>query len=444
MFSFVLLAALALDPLFDAPTLRGAHAGALVVSADTGQVVYERNADDAFVPASTMKLLVGSAALDTLGNAFSFVTTVSIDGTNLYLRGGGDPTLQESDLDEAARTARTLAATRFISELDADDTHFHITRYPDGWQVDDLPNDYAAPVSALGFSDNAIHVEVRPAGIAGAPAAIVVRPDDASLRIENDATTGAARSEDTTALDIAWSQPNTIRVTGSIPLDAHDPSVLDGAMLDPTGVVLDLFNQSLGHAGLIASATARAPAPPGARVLWQHRSAALSQLLGSMWQPSDNLIAETLLDELGSASDGDSRANGIARETAWMQTFGVDPKTLTIADGSGMSAYDRVTPRALVAILAHDWNGPGREVVLSALPQPGQAGTLEHVFVGTPLVGHLFAKTGTSNHTRTLAGYLRTAHGTFIFALLVNDWMDPAPDAPARLRLFQQAFLTAL
>src|SRR5580692_2708001 len=113
-----LFAALSLDPLFSVPTLRGAHVGALVVAADTGNVLYERNADDAFIPASTMKLLVGSAALDTLGNAFAFTTTISIDGTTLYLHGGGDPTLQSVDLDEGARALRTLSPSRFVGEVD--------------------------------------------------------------------------------------------------------------------------------------------------------------------------------------------------------------------------------------------------------------------------------------------------------------------------------------
>jgi serine-type D-Ala-D-Ala carboxypeptidase/endopeptidase (penicillin-binding protein 4) len=439
-----LFAALSLDPLFSAPTLRGAHVGALVASADTGAVLYERNADDAFIPASAMKLLVGSAALDTLGNAFAFTTVVSIDGTNLYLHGGGDPTLQPSDLDEAARALRILTPSRFIGEVDADDTHYSASRYPDGWQVDDLPYDYAAPVSGLGLSDDAIHIDVRPGPSAGSAATIAVRPDDPNLRIENDATTGAAHSSDTTSLEIAWAQPNTVRVVGSIPLDARAATTLDGAMLDPTGVTLDAFVQSLGRAGITMGANGRAPAPASARVVWQHHSAPLSQLLGTMWQPSDNLIAETLLDELGTASAGDSRTNGVAREITWLQSINVDPQTLTIADGSGMSAYDRLTPRALVAVLGHDWNGAGRELIMGALPQPGQAGTLEHAFLGTPLVGHLFAKTGTSNHTRTLAGYVQTPHGTVVFALLVNDWMDPATDASARLRDFQQSFLTAL
>ena len=88
-----LFAAVALDALFSTATLSGAHTGALVVDAQSGETIYARNTDDAFVPASTMKLIVGSAALDVLGEAFALTTTISTDGTSLYLKGGGDPLL---------------------------------------------------------------------------------------------------------------------------------------------------------------------------------------------------------------------------------------------------------------------------------------------------------------------------------------------------------------
>jgi D-alanyl-D-alanine carboxypeptidase/D-alanyl-D-alanine-endopeptidase (penicillin-binding protein 4) len=293
-----------------------------------------------------------------------------------------------------------------------------------------------------------VHIIVHPGAAVGDSATLTITPPkNSELHIQDDATTGAARSDDTTSVEIVWTAQKTLRVTGSVPLDARDGSVLDASVLNPGLFALDIFAQHLASAGITTSTPpgeqAFSATPPNARVLWLHHSAPLSQLLASMWQPSDNLIAESLLDALGAGAD-DARAAGIARETDWLRRIDVEPETLTIADGSGLSNYDRMTPRALVAILHHDWTGSSRDAIMAALPQPGKKGTLEHVFTGSPLVGRLFAKTGTVNHTRTLAGYLQTTHGTLIFALMVNDWIDPAPDASANLRDFQQAFLTAL
>ncbi len=435
----------ALDALFSTATLSGAHTGALVVDAQTGKTVYARDADDAFIPASTMKLIVGSAALDVLGNAFSFTTTLATDGTTLYLKGGGDPLLSAQDLAQGVDALETVKTTSFPGGLAGDDSRYTSSRYPDGWQIDDLPYDYAAPASGLSFNENHFTVRVTPGDSPGDPTSIALAPLTRTVPVQNHSTTGAERSDDSTTLELMWNSPLTLIVGGSAPARATDVS-LDAAAIDPASFTLEAVERAMNQRGLPALPSRIGTTPADARVLWQHHSVALPVLLTDMWQPSDNLIAETLLQELGVASAGndDTRARGIRREQAWLTAAGVDTKSLTIADGSGMSAYDRVTPRALVTILEHDWASPSRAQVLAALPVAGKSGTLAHAFTGTALSGNVIAKTGSSNHTRTLAGFLQTPHGTLIFALLVNDWMDSGAGANERLRSFQQAFLTRI
>lgn len=440
-----LFAAVALDAVFSTATLSGAHVGALVIDAQSGRTVYARNADDAFIPASTMKLIVGSAALDVLGNAFSFTTTLETDGSTLYLKGGGDPLLGAQDFAQGVDALEALKMTAFPDGVVGDDTRYTGARYPDGWQVDDLPYDYAAPVCALSFNENRFNVQVTPGSAAGTPTSIAVTPVSSVIPIANRSTTGAAQSEDSTALTWIWNPQFATWVTGSAPARATDV-LLDGAVFDPRQFTVDALVQALKAQKIDARSVRFAPVPSNARVLWQHHSPALPALLADMWQPSDNLLAETLLEELGVANPGneDTRTQGIARERTWLASIGIDPKTLTIADGSGMSSYDRVTPRALVAILAHDWNAPSRPEVLAALPVAGKSGTLKTSFTAAPLAGNVIAKTGTSNHTRTLAGFLQTPRSTLVFALMVNDWMDAGAGASDRLRTFQQAFLTGI
>ncbi|MGC2128731.1 MAG: D-alanyl-D-alanine carboxypeptidase, partial [Candidatus Aquilonibacter sp.] len=209
--------------------------------------------------------------------------------------------------------------------------------------------------------------------------------------------------------------------------------------IDPAHVTLALAGEALNHGGVtFANPPRLATTPPGARVLWFHHSVALAQLLRAMWVPSDNLLAESLLGALAPTRDA-----AIARERTWLQSIGIDPATTTLADGSGLSAYDRISARDLVTILAHDWNGPSRAIVLGALPVSGQSGTLQKVFAAPPLAGAVIAKTGTVNHARTLAGYLQTPHGTLIFALMINNWMDDGPHATADLRAFESTCLEA-
>jgi D-alanyl-D-alanine carboxypeptidase/D-alanyl-D-alanine-endopeptidase (penicillin-binding protein 4) len=431
-----LFALLLPPPLFEAPTLRGAQVSSYVISAQTGAVLYARDPDAAMIPASTLKLVIGSAALDDLGTAFSFTTTLATDGTTLFLQGSGDPLLQASDFDDAARSLAAVGQTHF-DLLDGVNGAPSASRYPPGWQVDDLGEDYAAPPSALSIGENTLHIAVHPSAPGSAPT-LSLTPETNVITIVNEATTGPAHSDDTTDVRIAWDRVNTLIVTGSVPADETD-AVLDASMLDPAEVTLALADDALARGGISFAHEAHlAPAPSSARVLWTHRSAALPSLLRAMWQPSNNLLAESLLNTLGPTRDA-----ALARERDWLQSIGVDPATTTLADGSGLSAYDRITARDLVAILAHDWNGPNRSIVSDALPVSGHSGTLEHVFTAPPLAGAVIAKTGTVNHARTLAGYLQTPHGTLIFALMINNWMDDGPHATADLRAFESTFLEA-
>ena len=415
--------------------MRGAHVSAYVISAQTGEVLYAREPDAAMVPASTLKLVIGSATLDALGTAFSFTTTLATDGGALYLQGSGDPLLQPQDFDDAARTLATFGLTKF-SALDGD-AGTPRPRYPGGWQVDDLAYDYAAPPNMLAIDENALHIAVHPAAV-GAPPTLTIEPSTTAVTVVNEATTGAARSDDTTGLRLSWNAPATLIVTGSVPANETDDE-LDAAILDPSRVTLELVAGALTRGGIdFASAPQLAQTPAGARVVWTHRSPALPKLLRDMWQPSNNLLAESLLDALAPTRDA-----ALDRERTWLQSIGVDPATTTLADGSGLSAYDRISARDLVTILTHDWNGPNRAIVLGALPVAGQSGTLVKDFTAPPLAGNVIAKTGTVNHTRTLAGYLLTPHGTLIFALMINNWMDDGPHASADLRAFQSTFLEA-
>jgi D-alanyl-D-alanine carboxypeptidase/D-alanyl-D-alanine-endopeptidase (penicillin-binding protein 4) len=272
-------------------------------------------------------------------------------------------------------------------------------------------------------------------------------PYDA-FTLENDAITGAPRSEDTTGVERPWNAPDTIRVVGSYPLGAPESDDLEPSLPDPQAYAGDVLLHALADAGIsVAGGTRRGTAPQSAITLWRHESPAMPQLLAAFWLPSDNLMGELLLKELGVARRGEpgTYANGIEAERAYLSDIGVDNATVALYDGSGSSAYDLITPRDLADILQSDWNGAGRDTVLAALPQAGASGTLSHSFASTPLTGRVFAKTGSETHVRALSGFLQTpSHGPVTFSLIVNDWMgDEGAAARAKLEHVEERLLLA-
>jgi D-alanyl-D-alanine carboxypeptidase/D-alanyl-D-alanine-endopeptidase (penicillin-binding protein 4) len=178
-------------------------------------------------------------------------------------------------------------------------------------------------------------------------------------------------------------------------------------------------------------------APAGAQLVWTYNGEPLGDLLADCWIPSDNFIAEQLLLGVGATAPAVATPDGpgsltvraLAAEGAWLATLGIAANTYTIVDGSGLSSYDRLTPRDLTTVLQADWQTPQRVVFIDDLALAGVRGTLQTKFAGTPAAGRVFAKTGSMNHTRAIAGYLATQHhGSVTFALLVDDWMGSDAD----------------
>jgi D-alanyl-D-alanine carboxypeptidase/D-alanyl-D-alanine-endopeptidase (penicillin-binding protein 4) len=435
-----------------APGLRGAHVGVLAVDTATGDVLYERHADEAFQPASTLKLLVGSAALERLGPAFRFETTLDVlagragEPPSIVLRASGDPTLSSGDVVAAA----ALLGLRAVDRAYVDASAFDDKPYPEGWTWDDFAQDYAAPVSAATLDENTVVMGVKP-GLAELRKAEVRFEDGHAMRpyetpcdgmnapyvtVVSHVITGPADSVDT--VDVERSSRGCPVLVGSIPLGAAEESVAV-AVPNPPVALADALGRALDRAGIAhfdpvgtpIEALIRPPMPAkSVRIAWTHDSQPLTALLGPrFWIPSDNLFGELLLKELGLVTAGapGTTDNGIAYEKTWLVSIGVDPATVTLADGCGMSQYDRITPRDLVAILQHDWNGPNRQLVLDSLPVGGARGTIEGI-AGTEAAGRVFAKTGSMMHVRGLAGYLATRrHGAVTFAFNVDDWLGDYP-----------------
>lgn len=444
------------DAALEAPALRGAYVGLLAIDTVRGTVLYSRNADDEFTPGSNFKLLVGSAALQYLGPGFRFVTTLSSDvpskdgvvSGNLYLHGGGDAHLSAADLRAAALTAFWTGIRHVGGAVIVDASHDDAEAFAPGWTVDDLPYEYGALVSALELEDGVVHVYVSPGAVVGAPVKLRVEPASGAFTVENRAATGVAHSEDTTDVVRALDSPQRIEIVGSYPAGAPESDDLEPSVPDPQIYAGDVLLRALGDVGItVAGGLRDGVTPRSARVFWRLESAAMPQLLSEFWLPSDNLMGELFLKELGAARLGEpgSFANGIAVEREYLRSIGLDPSTLSIVDGSGHSAYDRITPRDLVTLLQSDWNGAQRSIVMDALPEAGIRGTLKDAFPGTLLDGKVFAKTGTHRHARTLSGFLQTDdHGPVTFALLVNDWLgDDRPGGSAQLREAQAALLSA-
>ncbi|WP_319462879.1 D-alanyl-D-alanine carboxypeptidase/D-alanyl-D-alanine-endopeptidase [Micromonospora sp. RTP1Z1] len=190
-----------IDAILADSRLVGAQAGVVVVDTTTGQTRYQRNGDRRLVPASNTKLLTSTAALELLGPGHRFTTDVAGGGVrragllsgNLYLRGGGDPTMLAGDYDALAAQVAAEGVRVVTGNLVADDTRYDHTRLGPDWTWDDESYYYAAQVSALtvapdtDYDAGTVIVHAAPAAGASAPPVVTMTPPNGYLRIDNRA-----------------------------------------------------------------------------------------------------------------------------------------------------------------------------------------------------------------------------------------------------------------
>ena len=209
--------------------------------AATGEVLYARNADDYFMPASNAKLFTTALALATLGPDYRVRTTVASAGTldangvlngDLVLIGRGDANLSnrkfpyEKKVEREGPPEKVLAefadavAARGVKEITgdvvADDSMFQQERFPSGWMVDDMLWSYGAAVSAIAVNDNAFTLDLRPGAHEGEPARYDAGFAADFYTIENLIRTSPRGSEEKLAVA---RDPGSrlIRVSGTMP-----------------------------------------------------------------------------------------------------------------------------------------------------------------------------------------------------------------------------------
>ncbi|TQM85117.1 D-alanyl-D-alanine carboxypeptidase/D-alanyl-D-alanine-endopeptidase (penicillin-binding protein 4) [Saccharothrix saharensis] len=434
-----------LDAITTSPALAGADVGLVVRHADTGALVYSRESDERGQPASNGKLISSATALDILGPDHRFRTTVAATGPHragvlagdLHLRGTGDPTMLAADYDALAARVAASGVEVVRGKLVADDTWFDAVRLGTGWAWDDEPYYYNAQISALTVSPDtdydagSIIVRVAP-GAAGQPATVTTEPPTDYVTIANTAVTGPPGSASSVSVERQHGT-NVIAVRGSVP--AGGAAAREWSTVwEPTGLVTSLFRDALARHGVrVLGGTGTGTTPAGARVLGEHLSMPLSELLVPFMKLSNNMHAEILVKTVGRAVSGEgSWTAGLRAMTAKLGEWGVDPSAVSLRDGSGLSRMDQVSPDQLAALLLAARREPWFATWHDSLPVAGAAdrmvgGTLRNRMRGTPAEGNVRAKTGSLTGVSALSGYVTTADGVpLVFAMISNDTLTSA------------------
>lgn len=417
--------------------VRSGQWGALVMSLSRGDTIFSYQPDAELQPASNLKLFTTALALQEYGADHEFSTdvlragTVTPDGTlqgDLVLRGDGDPGISKryiqggaaAGMDDLAKAVVAAGIKRVSGSLIADASAFDPQRIPEGWKTRYLQSGYAARVSALSCNENLATVIVVP-GSGKQPARVSIDPAT-DLPLSANVRTVAGRN----ARIMARSLPDGgMEVRGTIGARAGVRSY-QVVVEDPTAFTASAFRHALAMRGVrVTGATKFSTTPNDAIKVGGLASPPLSHLISAMNRESINHFAELLFRDAGrkAATDG---VGSVETANALLQSFlttkvGVSAGAVTVADGSGLSVLDRVTPRALVDLLAFANTAPWSDAFHASLPVAGESELLKRRMRYTPAQGNLHAKTGTTNNVISLGGYVTARDGELLaFAFIYN------------------------
>lgn len=477
-----------LDGAIDQSELGNARWGVYVVSMTDGSIVYQRNSDKLFTPASNMKIYTTGVALDLLGADYRWRTSVYADSQpdakgyvrgDLILYGRGAPDLVAISKDESRGSLAKLADDLYArgvrsvgGNIVGDESYFRGDSIGDGWQWNDLQWYFGAEASALTINGNEVDINFVPTGKAGGSGEVRTTDTEGYVTVQNRMVVTDRKEQPTIGVHRDLSG-NEIEVWGEFDpgakgfgarLSVHKPALWAAKLF-----LKALKNRGIQIAGQASLRDSRVPPsqrfdPAHAAELAFILSQPLSEIARQTNKESNNLFAELILRTLGrergemappstsGRERGDDEA-GLAVIRVWLSRAGIPTNRLALHDGSGLSRLDLVTPQTSAQLLVSLSKTAVGPVFKESLPISGRDGTLGGRL--KTIRDKVFAKTGSLTYDNSLSGYVMTQkNGLMAFSIMCNDQtgggdsivlidqvvaiLEAFPDAPSEKNLKTQ------
>lgn len=415
-----------INRLMNDPVLRSANWGFVIYDPKTQKVVSSYNENNAFVPASTTKLLTTDTALSLLSPKFRWITQleysgdIDADGTlngNLYVVGSGDPSLGTR---KAGASSYNDIATDFIYAM-ADkgikkvtgDIIIQTAVFKENKSV-------SLPANIVWMEHNNYYLPV------GTTQGIDPRNEKLTVKQNNP-------FEDSKKYFYVSPYINQL-----VYADKFEGNWITTSLPDAPNYLATVLRNSMIKSGIpvVGKVTAKMVDrnPEARKTITSYKSPTLKDIVFETNQVSDNALAEALLRMVGFQKSGDQTLeSGKAVVVENLRGKNFDTSSLVYMDGSGLSRSHRVTPISQAKFLANEMNESYYKDFVESLPIAGQTGTLKKMFFGESY-GQIYAKTGTLNKVKTLAGYIKTRTGrTLTFSLLINNYAGSVDQVKDRM-----------
>lgn len=418
--------------------------GIVFEEVNSGETLYSQHQNERMIPASNMKIVSGAAALLGLGADFQYETTLHSTGAHidnkltghLIVTGSGDPSIggrfNGGDITAVFKQWAAVLKQKKITVVSGDlvgvDHAFDDERYGLNWNPLDYTEWYAAEISALTLNDSCIDLLITGSSKTGNKASIQLDPPTSYLKITNQVTTVSSSKDERMIEFIRDKDSRELTVRGKIRAKKRIREY--ASVPNPTMYFLTVLKETLQKEGITIQGEIRV-APRGDYALKnqrktelaKHQSLPFSELLTVCMKNSQNLYSEHFLKTLGykGFGKGSLKTSTLVIKDLYFAHGCGSTDHQYIADGSGLSRDNEISPKALVDILQCMNQSKVAGVFKNTLPQAGISGTLKNRMKNSAAYQNVYAKTGTLTGVRALSGYLKAASGKeYAFSIIAN------------------------
>lgn len=439
----------AIDQFAASSHLKNASISFEVIDLSTGSTVASYHPETVLPTASTAKLFSTATALEILGENYRPKTRIyyegKIDSTgtlkgNLWIRGGGDPTLGSKYYCSKGHNRDFLYAwadslkKKGIKKIDgsiiADASEFGYEGAPDGWNWVDMGNYYGAGASGLTIFDNLIEYKFSvPSKIGSQSKLVSLSPSVPDLVVHNYVKARSGGGDNAYIYGAPYSLDRF--VTGTLPAGSS-AFIVKGSLPDPERQFAYELEKVLRELGIEITGelnTARDMEIKSGNwsyskrtLLFAHEGATLGSIVDKTNERSINLFAEHLVNLVGYETNGDgSTKNGLrVLENYWAKKWAT--KGMHVNDGSGLSRTNAISASNFTDLLKAMYTGKNGKRFEQSLPVAGVNGTMRNICKNQSGHGKIAAKSGSMTRIRSYAGYVNGVSGKkYAFALIVNN-----------------------
>lgn len=376
-------------------------------------------------PASLMKLVTTSAALDSLGAAFTWRTPVYVDGPikdgvlqgSVYIKGSGDPQLVVERVWLLMRRLQGLGIQKIQGDLVLDRSAFDMAQRDEASFDGEPLRPYNAAPDALLVNFKSLLVHFSPDRAANV-AHVHLEPPMSGVQFPATVALSNGDCADyRSSLKADWTQPTRILFAGSFPASCGDkiwPIAYSASGQYLNRALLGVWQQVGGQ---MSGQVREGLVPSGLKPVFEVESAPLSDVIRSINKYSNNVMAQQVFLTLSQQQSGvgSFAASGKVVQQWWRERVGGEPPVLD--NGSGLSRDERISASGLSQLLQTMWRSPNMSELMSSLPVTGTDGTLKRS--KAQAVAHL--KTGSLRDVAGIAGYVDGANAKrWILVAVIN------------------------